>query len=258
MADALDDDDDLEGLLEDAPDDLDDEDELVDWFASRLDLGDDEVGEMSEAAAETGGICAALALLKLFSAGWDALDDAQDAATDAQLEAADKAEAPHEVDEDAEPAGASLGDKLADIAGKLADALSERLEDGWGDEDGSSIADAANITAQTEYSEAKHEGDVDAGWEYAKYVSEAGGCDVCSDCNGTVLPIDDPWWDDHEPDENHPNCRCLKVPLSEDEARAEGIDRNGPDVDVSGWKDAWPPDVSDYPEALEVVYHGKL
>ena len=44
------------------------------------------------------------------------------------------------------------------------------------------------------------------------------------DCDGTVLPSDDPWWDDHSPDANHPNCRCITVPLSAEEAKREGID----------------------------------
>lgn len=234
--------DDLEDLLEDAPDDLDDEDELLAYFADRLDIDDDAVEEMAKDAAEVAGTLAALAFLQLFTAAWDALDGAQDDSTAAHTE----------------HVGPELTDRLNDIAADMADDLEETLETRWGDEDGTSVVGFSDVTAQSEYSESKSEGDADEGWEYAKYVAEADACDVCKDCDGTVLPSDDPWWDDHEPDNNHPNCKCIKVPLSEAEAKREGIDKSGPDVEVSGWKDKWPPDVTDYPDVLEGIYHSKL
>jgi hypothetical protein len=245
-------DDDLDGLLEDAPDDLDDEDETAAWFASQLDVDDDELEEIAEDAAEAGGILAALALLKLFAAGWDALDDAESDAQDARLAT------PEAAVVGGEP-GPSLADKLADIAGRMADDLAEQLDDLWGDDDGSGVASLTDVAAQSEYSESKSDADQDEGWEYAQYVKSMHACEVCSDCDGVILPIDDPWWDDHEPDNNHPNCDCLKKPLSATEAEAlGGATKHLPDVDVSGWKDVWPPDVSGYPDALQAVYHSKL
>jgi ribosomal protein L12E/L44/L45/RPP1/RPP2 len=239
---ASDEEDDLEGLLEDAPDGLDDEDELVDWFATQLDIDDDDVEDLIKDAAETAGVLAALAMLKLFSAGWNALNDAQDDATEAQTE----------------DVGQELTDRLNDISLDMADDLDERLDTGWGDDDGTEIAGLAEISAQSEYSESKSEADIDEGWEYSRYVAEADACDVCQACHDTVLPSDDPWWDDYEPDANHPNCRCIKVPLSESEAKAAGIDKEGPDVEASDWKDTWPPDVTGYPDVLEGIYHSKI
>lgn len=233
--------DDIEGIFDDAPDDLDDEDELLAYFAERLDIDEDALREMIDDATETAGTVAALALLQLFSSGWEALDDAQQAAVDAATE----------------HVGAALVDRLGEIATDLADDLADRLDEAWGDEDGSSISTLAEVNAQSEYSDAKSEADAEEGWEFSQYLAEADACDVCQGCHGTVLPSDNPWWDDHEPDANHPNCRCVKVPLSEAEAKTRGIDKDGPDVEVSGWKDRWPPDVSDYPDVLQGIYHSK-
>lgn len=231
---------DIEDLLGDAPDDLDDEEELVAWFADRLDIEDDELEEIVEDATETAGIVAALAFLKLFSVGWEALDDAQDETTAAQET----------------HVGEELDDRVSEISVDMSEELEDSLDKDWGDEDGSSIDGLADINAQTEYGDSKHEADQDAGWEYAQYIAESDACDVCQDCHGTILPIDDPWWDDHEPDANHPNCRCIKVPLSAEEADARGGEtKELPDAEVSGWKDKWPPDVSDSPPALQSVYH---
>jgi hypothetical protein len=237
-----DDDDDLDGLLEDAPDDLHDENELLAWFGDRLGIDDEEFDDIAFDAIQTGGILAALAFLKLFTAGWEALDDAQDAATAAQTE--------HE--------GPALDDRLREIASDLKDDLGERLDEGWGDADGTEVSGATDDAAQAEYTTSKSDADRDEGWEYAVYIAEPDACFVCQDCNGTVLRSDDPWWDDHDPDNNHPGCRCVRVPLSEDEAKGRGISDEAPDVEVSGWKDTWPPDTSDYPAILDGVYHEKI
>lgn len=235
-------DDDIEGILEDAPDDLDDEDELVDWFADQLDIDDDEVEELTADAAGEAGILAAYAFLKLFTAGWDALDGAQADATAAHTE----------------HVGPELTDRLNEIAADMADDLGETLESDWGDEDGSQISALSDITAQSEYSESKSDADDEAGWEYAQYLAEPDACDVCADCHGVILPSDDPWWDEHEPDAHHPNCKCIKVPLTAAEAGKRGGEtKDLPDVEGGTWKDKWPPDVTDYPDVLEGIYHTK-
>ncbi len=187
-------DDDLDGLFDDAPDDIED---VVEYFSERLGVDDDTLKELAEDAAETAGIVAALALLDLFSLGWNALDAAKVDAEAAEAEAEDAA---------AQVGGPDLTAKLSDIASDMADDLGEKLDAAWGDEDGSGVTGLAEINAQSEYSEAKSDADVDEGWELAQYLAEAGACDICQACNGTILPIDDEWWDEFEPDNNHPNC----------------------------------------------------
>jgi len=39
--------------------------------------------------------------------------------------------------------------------------------------------------------------------------------------DGTILPVDHPWWDDHRPP-NGFNCRCSSISLSEEEAKGFG------------------------------------
>jgi hypothetical protein len=229
-------------LLDDAPDDLEDEDELVGYFADQLDIDDDELADLVDEATETADIVAALALLDLFAAGYNALDDA---AADAAA-AVDKHEGP------------DLTERLNDIAADMSDDLGERLDIGWGDADGSEIDSLASINAQSEYSESKSDADIENGFEYSRYLAEGDACDVCKDCHGTVLPSDDPWWDDHEPDNNHPGCRCIKDPCTKTEAMRYGISEKAPDVPVSGWKNQWPPDVTNRPDVLAGIYHGKV
>lgn len=82
-------------------------------------------------------------------------------------------------------------------------------------------------------------------------------CPICSRCAGVILPADHPWWRTHYPI-LHPNCRCVATPLTEEEARAEGITRNPPDVrPPAGFGKApsvtgsdWEPDAEDYPAEI--------
>ena len=267
------DEDDLEDLLEDAPDDLDDEDELLAYFGDRLGIDDDAITELAKEAAEDAVIIAALALLDLFSAGWEALDDAQADAEEAQaaFEGPDLSPTPSSPaptsPTPSSPAptsptpsfsGTDLTDKLNDIAADMADGLKERIDADWGDEDGSSITSIAEINAQSDYSESKSEADEENGAEFSQYIAEPDACDVCQDCHGTILPSDDPWWEEHEPDNHHPNCKCLKVPLSAEDAQKRGGETSAPDVEGGDWKDKWPPDVSDRPDVLAGIYRDKI
>lgn len=233
--------DDLDGLLDDAPDDLEDEDDLLEWFTERLGIPEDEIKEILAEASSAASIVAALTFLKIFSTAWDAVDEAQDKSIEANTESI----------------GKDLDQRLDEIARDMADGLKDQIEDDWGGEDGSGVAVLADINAQSEYGDSKHEADEDAGWDFAQYIAETTACDVCQDCHGTILPMDDPWWDDHEPDANHPNCKCIKVPLSAEEAEKRGGTTEAPDVEVSGWKEKWPPDVSEYPDVLQAIYHSK-
>ena len=50
----------------------------------------------------------------------------------------------------------------------------------------------------------------------------------CLECDGTTLPMDDPWWDEHTP-LLHYNCRCTTIMVDKDEAEET---ENPPDVDT--------------------------
>ena len=90
-------------------------------------------------------------------------------------------------------------------------------------------------------------------------------CDECHDCHGTVLPADDPWWDDHHPPLHH-QCECTVTALSPEEAADEGVDEEGPDAEaddgfgeepsVEG-KD-WEPDLSGLDPELRAALEERL
>jgi hypothetical protein len=84
---------------------------------------------------------------------------------------------------------------------------------------------------------------------------------VCSACDNTVRPADDPWWQTHVPPLHH-NCRSRIVTLSEAEAQREGVTPTGPDAQADkGFGDApkpgknWTPDLTEYPQPLVQVFH---
>lgn len=92
-------------------------------------------------------------------------------------------------------------------------------------------------------------------------------CEECHDCHGTVLPADDPWWNDHHPPLHH-QCECTVTALSPEEAAEEGITdpENVPDVEVddgfggepsSQGKD-WEPDLSKLDPELRAALEAKL
>ena len=235
-------DDDIEGLLDDAPDDLEDDDDLLSYFSDRLGIEEDEIEGLVEEAEAAAGVLAALALLKIFSAGWDALDGAQVSSDEAREAALDEQ---------------GLSDRLSDIAVSMNENLSDQLDDGWGDDEGSAITGLAEISAQSEFSDGKSDADGEAGWDYLRYVATEDSCDECQDCDDTVLPADDPFWDDHTPPDLHPNCRCATVPLSEEEARKYGVDSEPPDVEGGTWRDKPPSDIEDYPPELADIFNSK-
>ena len=90
-------------------------------------------------------------------------------------------------------------------------------------------------------------------------------CDTCHDCHGVVLPADDPFWSDHHPP-LHPNCSCTVTALSPEEAKDEGIDDEGPDVEVDDGFGAepsvegkdWEPDLSGLDPELRAALEARL
>lgn len=64
---------------------------------------------------------------------------------------------------------------------------------------------------------------------FLEYVSVKDGREreEHGDWHGTVLPIDDPWWDTHYPP-NGWNCRCLPKPVSRGQAERRGLKQTRP------------------------------
>ena len=88
--------------------------------------------------------------------------------------------------------------------------------------------------------------------------------DICSACNGVVLPAVDPFWATHNPP-LHFNCRSTIVSLDADQARELGISRDAPAVRVqSGFGNApqtaaeWSPDPGDYPSEIGDVLSARI
>jgi SPP1 gp7 family putative phage head morphogenesis protein len=89
--------------------------------------------------------------------------------------------------------------------------------------------------------------------------------EICDACDGVVLPADDPWWLTHSP-LMHFNCRSVVTPLSEEEARAEGIDTDPPPLTPSEGFGAppsldgpdWEPDLTEYPEEIRATLEERL
>jgi SPP1 gp7 family putative phage head morphogenesis protein len=55
-------------------------------------------------------------------------------------------------------------------------------------------------------------------WQYVD-IDDQRECPICTACHGTILPMDDPWWETHHPP-LHFQCRCRARPLTEAQAVA--------------------------------------
>jgi SPP1 gp7 family putative phage head morphogenesis protein len=87
----------------------------------------------------------------------------------------------------------------------------------------------------------------------------------CRGADGVVLPADDPWWKSRYPPAHH-NCRSVVTPLTEDEAKDEGITRSPPPGKAAdGFGKApsttgadWEPEPRDYPAPIAAELEEKL
>lgn len=74
----------------------------------------------------------------------------------------------------------------------------------------------------------------------------------CSECNGTVLPAEHPWWLTHWPPLHH-RCRSTIRAITERQARRAGITNSAPRPSITGgWglappmRNFWEPDTDKY------------
>lgn len=94
---------------------------------------------------------------------------------------------------------------------------------------------------------------------YSKFSAILDGheTDICHDLDGTILRSDDPFWLTHQPP-LHFNCRSDVTAISEEEARAQGIDTEKPDTEADegfgGVLEPFEPDLSTRPVELASIY----
>jgi SPP1 gp7 family putative phage head morphogenesis protein len=98
-------------------------------------------------------------------------------------------------------------------------------------------------------------------WRFEAILDERTDED-CEECDGVVLPSDDPWWQEHLPP-LHYQCRCTFTALDPDEAAEEGIDEEGPDVEVGDGfgvapgADDYEPDSDRFDDDVAEILDGK-
>lgn len=86
---------------------------------------------------------------------------------------------------------------------------------------------------------------------------------ICAPLDGTVLAVDDEFWQTHLPP-LHFQCRSTVLALTEEQAKAKGIAPRPPDgpAPLEGFggtpDQEWTPDVSDRPDELRAVFERKV
>jgi uncharacterized protein with gpF-like domain len=141
----------------------------------------------------------------------------------------------------------------------------DELYDAWGGESPSRLEMVFRTGVNQAYNDGREAvfrqpavADLRPIWRYERGGGE--DCDICDECEGVILPADDPWWNDHRP-LMHPNCVCSFSALTKDEAAEEGYvaadDEDAPDVDAAdGFGDSdeeWSPDLSNYPDEIAEI-----
>lgn len=193
---------------DDTSDDPVDFDEAVEQFRKLTPIGDDDYEALTARAKRKAFKVAGIAQLDLVQDTFDAIADALENGTD--------------LDE-------------------FKDAVGDALESAWHggvENPGWRLETIFRTNVQRAYGEGRYRQATDPDtlqdrpyWQFDAVLDDA-TTDVCEDCQGTVLPADDPWWGDHLPP-LHFNCRSTFITLTEEQARAAGgIDEKGPDADA--------------------------
>ncbi len=158
------------------------------------------------------------------------------------------------------------GRPFADVKAEM----TESLERSWGGEKPGRIETIFRTNVNGAYNAGRHAiftapavKEARPYWRF-DLIDDADLCEICQDCKGVILAADDPWWEEHLPP-LHFRCRCSFAALSKEEAEDEGIDADGPDVDVDEGFGAPPAeqgddwaDPGDYPREIGDVLAGVL
>jgi SPP1 gp7 family putative phage head morphogenesis protein len=179
--------------------------EAVAWFRERIILTDDEFKALSEQSYHRAFTIAGVAQLDMVTQAWEALDNA-----------------------------ISQGETISDFQATM----NERLAAAWGKDQPWRVETIFRTNTQTAYSEGRWEQmehpAVKEARPYRKFsaIMDQRTSPICAPLDGTVLPADDPFWESHNPP-LHFNCRSHVVTLSEEEAKAEGVDREAPTTEAA-------------------------
>ncbi len=124
------------------------------------------------------------------------------------------------------------GETLADFKTRVA----ADLESMWGGSNPARLETIFRTNVQSAYSTGRYiqnnKPEVKATHPFSKFSAILDGrtTDICEECDGTILPTDDPWWADHQPP-LHFNCRSDVSALTPEEAEELGVDDAPPAVD---------------------------
>ncbi len=156
----------------------------------------------------------------------------------------------------------SNGETLADFQARIGTDLTAL----WGGEDPARLETIFRTNVQSAYSVGRfiqnNKPEVKATHPYSKFsaVLDDRTTDICEECDGTILPTDDPWWADHQPP-LHFNCRSDVSAITPEEAEELGVDDAAPEVDADdgfGVPGADPDfDLSTRPPDLTAIYEMK-
>jgi hypothetical protein len=109
------------------------------------------------------------------------------------------------------------------------DAVGADLVEAWGGEIPGRLENIFRTNVLGAYAEGRHEiissptvKQARPYWRFDDAESDR-ECEICSECGGTILPADDPWWETHSP-LMHPACECKITPLAADEVDDEDIE----------------------------------
>jgi SPP1 gp7 family putative phage head morphogenesis protein len=93
-------------------------------------------------------------------------------------------------------------------------------------------------------------------------VADSRQSPICRECDGTILPLSDPWWATHSPQLHH-RCRSQIRTLRESDARRRGVTAAPPTKDadegfgLTPTLSGWAPEPQKYPPDLWSEYQRK-
>jgi len=93
-------------------------------------------------------------------------------------------------------------------------------------------------------------------------ISDSRQSAICKDCDGTVLPLDNPWWGSHTPQLHH-RCRSRVVNITRAQGERLGISKAPPATAADkGFgkipdRERWSPEAADYPPELWQLFQRK-
>lgn len=154
--------------------------------------------------------------------------------------------------------GTTFEDFKEDISNRLGDSWSEASE-------APSLETVFRTNVLTAYNDGRDE-IIDSAKETHEYlrfdaIHDDRTTEECLALNGTILPVDDSFWDTHRPP-IHFNCRSILTPLRLEDAEKEGISDKAPDVDPDdGFGERsrdWSPDAKDYTPEIRSLLERRI